>query len=321
MSAGVVVIGSLTIDLTSRSTLLPSPGETVLGTEFTMVPGGKGANQALAAAQMGVPTWMVGCVGDDMFRSVVVSRMEAAGVRLDHLRVVPGMATGVAHIRVDGAGENNIVMVPLANGALRGDDIDAALDALAGQVSVALIQLEIPFDVATHAVRVAHAAGLIVVLDPAPAPPTPLPVELYGTIDLVTPNESEASVLSGIDVVDRASAGRAGAWFVERGCASAAITLGAKGAIVVSRDGGERFVPPLTVTTVDTTAAGDAFAGTIGSRLAAGDDLDAAVRWASAAGALTVTRMGASSALPSLAAVQDLLERSGSRSSKEEQQP
>lgn len=305
--AGVVVVGSLTVDLTSFSDRLPALGETVLGHQFTMVAGGKGLNQALAAARMGAPTWMVGCVGDDLFASTVTGGLAAAGVNADYVRAVPGAATGIAHIRVDGHGDNDIVMIPLANGNLRTGDVDAALAALDGQAGVALVQLEIPAEVAVHALRAARARGLTTVLDPAPAPREPLPDDVYGLVDVVTPNETEAARLTGVPVVDEPSARMAGEWFTERGCRTAVITLGAAGSVVVRRGEPGRLIPAVPVAAVDSTAAGDAFAGALGSRLAATGDLDGALRWAAAAGALATTVSGASSSIPDLDAVRRLL--------------
>jgi ribokinase len=306
--AGVIVVGSLTVDLTSFSDRLPSPGETVLGTHFTMVAGGKGGNQALASARMGAPTWMVGCVGDDAFRPIVAAGLSAGGVHAEHVRTVPGSSTGIAHIRVDSRGDNNIVMIPLANAELGAHDVDAALAALRGRVAVALVQLEIPIDVALHAVRGAKAAGLVTVLDPAPAPLTPLADDVYPLLDVVTPNETEASLLTGVPVVDQESAQAAGEWFVARGCATAIITLGAEGSVIVRGDKPARMVRAASVESIDTTAAGDAFTGAFGSRLALGDGIDTALTWATAAGGLATTVNGASSSIPNLDAVRVLVQ-------------
>jgi ribokinase len=305
---GVVVIGSLTVDLTSFSDRLPARGETVIGRQFTMVAGGKGANQALASARMGAPTWMVGCVGDDIFAVTVTEGLAAAGVNAGYVRAVPDAATGIAHIRVNGRGDNDIVMIPLANGELRAADVDAALAGLSGRAGVALVQLEIPADVAVHALGAARARGMTTVLDPAPAPREPLPADVYRLVDIVTPNETEASLLTGVPVVGEESARRAGEWLVGQGCRTAVITLGAAGSVLVRRGEFARLIPALPVAAVDSTAAGDAFAGALGSRLAAGQDLDGALRWAAAAGALATTVGGASSSIPGHDAVRRLLQ-------------
>jgi ribokinase len=293
------------IDLTAFADRLPAPGETVLGNQFVMVAGGKGLNQALAAARMGGPAWMVGCVGDDAFSPTVLGALTEAGADTSHVRRVTGTPTGVAHIRVGQDGGNDIVVVPLANHELRTADVDAALDALAGRASVLLVQLEIAIDVAVHALSAARERGLTTVLDPAPA--APLDDSVYRLVDVMTPNETEASLLTGVPVTDQESARRAAETLVELGCRTAIVTLGAAGCVVAGKGEPTRALPALPVTAIDTTAAGDAFTGALGSRLAAGDDLDAAIRWATAAGALTTTIAGASSAIPAREAVSRLI--------------
>lgn len=300
---GVVIVGSVTADVTTFSRRLPARGETILGDEFTLFLGGKGANQAVAAGLAGAHTSFVGCVGDDLFHDLVVDGLTSAGVDLTHLRTVPG-PTGIAHIRVDASAQNDIVMVPLANAALNADQIDAALEALAPTTSVLLTQLETPSSLTAHITAKARELGMTTILDPAPA--APLPAEVWSTIDIVTPNETEATVISGIEVTDAESAERAGRWFLEQGVGAAVITLAAQGSCVVTRDG-TSFIPPMPVTAVDTTAAGDAYAGYLGAALATGSDLAAAVHLATAAGALTVTKQGASPSLPRRAEVDAFL--------------
>ena len=301
---GVAVIGSVTVDVTTFSTRLPARGETVLGEEFTMLLGGKGANQAVAAARAGARTAFVGCVGDDLFRDLIVDALTGASVDLSHLRTVPG-PTGVAHIRVDSSAQNDIVMVPLANSQLSAEQIDAALAALAPTASVLLTQLETPSALTAHITERARARGMTVILDPAPA--AALPAAVWSSTDIVTPNETEATVLSGIEVHDAASAERAGRWFLAQGVGAAVVTLAERGSCVVTAEGVE-FIPAMPVDALDTTAAGDAYAGYLAAALAHGDDLAAAVRLATAAGALTVTAQGASSSLPTRADVDAFLE-------------
>jgi ribokinase len=293
-TGGVLIVGSITADLTTFSTRLPARGETILGDDFTLVLGGKGANQALAASLAGASAHMVGCVGDDLFASLVTDGLREVGVNIDHVRTIPG-PTGIAHIRVDDSGENDIVMVPLANASLGEEQIDLAFAERGREASVLLTQLEIPWTVTQHAIRGAHDAGMTVVLDPAPA--AALDDAIWPLVDIVTPNETEARILTGIAVVDDDSAIAAGRWFLERGAGNALITMAAAGAILVSPDGITRFAA-LPVDAVDTTAAGDAFAGYLGASLAAGDPLPDAIALAIAAGALTVTKRGASPSLP-----------------------
>jgi ribokinase len=303
-SAGVLIIGSINADLTTFSSRLPAPGETLLGDDFSVVLGGKGANQAVAAGRAGGQAHMVGCVGDDVFSSMLLDDLTASGVGVEHVRSVAG-PSGIAHIRVDAAGENNIVVVPLANGALSADHIDAAIADLAPRCRVMLTQLETPQALTLHAVRRSREAGLTVILDPAPA--ATLDDSIWPLIHIVTPNETEATLLTGIRVTDVASAVEAGRWFTARGTGAALITLAAAGAVLVTAETVEHF-EAFRVTVVDTTAAGDTFAGYLGASLAAGNDRTDAIRRAIAAGALTVTRRGASPSIPTSAEVATLLE-------------
>lgn len=292
--SGVVIVGSVTADVTTFSQRLPARGETILGDQFTLLLGGKGANQAVAAGLAGARTSFVGCVGDDLFHDLVVDGLSSAGVDLAHLRTVPG-PTGIAHIRVDASAQNDIVMVPLANAHLSPEQIDAALAALAPTTSVLLTQLETPASLTKHITVRAREHGMTVVLDPAPA--APLDADVWRSIDIVTPNETEATLLSGIEVTDAESAERAGRWFLEQGVGAAVITLAERGSCVVTAEG-TSFIDPIPVEPVDTTAAGDAYAGYLGAALAEGLDLASATRRASAAGAIAVTRQGASPSLP-----------------------
>ncbi|KAB1866793.1 ribokinase [Microbacterium algeriense] len=301
--SGVVIVGSVTADVTTFSGRLPARGETILGDEFTLMLGGKGANQAVAAGRSGARTSFVGCVGDDLFHDLVVDGLTEAGVDLAHLRTVPG-PTGIAHIRVDASAQNDIVMVPLANAALSAEQIDEALAALAPTTSVLLTQLETPSALTAHITAQAREHGMTVILDPAPA--AELDAALWRSIDIVTPNETEASLISGIEVTDALSAERAGRWFLDQGVGAAVITLAGQGSCVVTADGAT-IIPPFPVEAVDTTAAGDAYAGYLGAALANGSSLSDAVRLATAAGALAVTKQGASPSLPHRAEVEAFL--------------
>lgn len=300
---GVLVVGSITADVTAFADRLPTPGETVLGNDFTLVLGGKGANQAVAAARFGVPTWMVGCIGQDLFADLTEGGLRDHGVNTDLVRRVPG-PTGVAHIRVDGSGQNDIVITPLANAQLSRSDVDQAFTGLGENVGVLLLQLEVRSEITAYAARAGRAAGLTVILDPAPV--VAVAEELWQDVDIVTPNEFEATQLTGIRVTDADSAKSAGRWFLDRGVRTAVITLGGLGAVVVEAAGTNNF-EPFTVYAVDTTAAGDAFTGTMGSALAHGSDVTEAVRYGMAAGALAVTRPGASPSLPTRQEVDDLM--------------
>ena len=293
----VVVVGSISADVTAFAQRLPAPGETVLGTDFSLVLGGKGANQAVAAARFGPATHLIGCVGDDPFADLTLGSLERYGVDTTWVRRVPG-PTGVAHIRVDASGQNDIVVAPLANGKLTTAMVDEALAALAPSSAIMLIQLEIPLEIVGHAARAGKAAGLTVILDPAPA--AELPEELWPFVDIVTPNEGEAGALTGVEVSDFDSADRAARWFTDRGVGRAIITLGARGALSAGA-GSRTDLGPYPVDAVDTTAAGDAFTGTLGAALAAGLSGHHATLFAMAASAVAVTKPGASPSLPSRA--------------------
>jgi len=300
VASKVVVVGSITADATAFGNRLPVPGETVIGESFTLVLGGKGANQALAAARAGGSSTMIGCVGDDLFHDLVLGGLRDGGVETSSITTVPG-PTGVAHIRVDiNSGQNDIVIVPLANSSLTPDLAERQLREVAGSGDVLLLQLEIPLATALRAAVVGHELGMTVVLDPAPA--ATLPDEIWSVVDIVTPNESEAAVLTGIPVTDAESAASAGQWFLDKGVRSALITMGEKGVVEVNESGAHSRLAP-TMTVVDTTAAGDAFAGNLGAGLANGRSWDESVNRGIHAGALAVTVAGASPSLPTADAV------------------
>lgn len=302
-------IGSMTMDVTTFSERLPKPGETLIGDHFAMVPGGKGANQAVAAARAGADTVMVGRVGDDLFADLLIENLRHEGIDDSAVARVEKTTSGVAHIRVDGRGENDIVMVPQANKAMTPAVVEAAV-ASARPGDVAMLQLEIPPETTVAAARMCAEKGMLVVLDPAPA--ANLDPAVWAGVHVVTPNEHEAFLLTGVEVGDTESATRAGRWFLDQGVQHAIITMAGAGAVVVSAgtDGGEPSVgefAPFKVEAVDTTAAGDAFAGALAGGLAAGNDWNSAIRRAMAAGALAVTVEGASPSLPTSEAIEKLL--------------
>jgi ribokinase len=284
----VVVAGSANMDLVAMADVLPRPGETVLGREFAMVPGGKGANQAIAAARAGARTMLLGAIGSDAFGVTLKARITAAGVDTDLLRVVYG-ASGVAVVVVDAAGENVITVISGANNSFTAL-LPPERDAIAA-ADVLLTQLETPIPAVTEAARTAREAGTRVVLNAAPA--RELPTELLDAVDLLVVNEGEAGALKErhelLDVVPRA-----------------VVTLGAAGAWFMDRDGTSVRVPAFQVSTVDSTAAGDAFTGAVAVAWAEGRDLVDAVRWACAAGAACVRTMGASSSLPTRAQIDEI---------------
>ena len=300
----VVVAGSLNMDLIVQTARIPAVGETLLGKGFRTAPGGKGANQAVAAARLGAQTAMIGRLGRDDFAgalrdSLAQSAVDARGVQTD-----PEAPTGVALITVDERGQNTIVVVPGANHALTPQHIEAAAGLLDG-AAVLLLQLEIPLPAVQRAAELAHARGLCVVLNPAPA--QPLPEALLELVDYLAPNESEAALLSGLPVNDLDEARAAAARLRQMGAGAVLMTLGAQGALLADADG-VRHTPAFPVKAVDTTAAGDAFLGGFAAALAEGRSPQEAMRRGCAAGALAATRMGAQPSLPQRAEVLQLLD-------------
>lgn len=290
----VCVVGSLNMDLVIRAPRLPTRGETVTGGEFATFRGGKGANQAVAAARLGAGVSIVGCVGDDLFGRQLLDGLREEGVDTRAVRVDRGTPSGVALITVDPAGHNTIVVAPGANRRLTAADVDAARQAIA-EADVLLAQLEVPVEAVLQAARIARARGRPLVLDPAPA--APLPDELYENVSVINPNEGEAQRLTGIAVDDEAGVRAAAELLLARGCGAVVIKVGEKGAFVAAGTMRE-MVQGVAVAAVDTTAAGDAFAGALAVALAEGRDTIAAARFANVVGALSVTRMGAQPSMP-----------------------
>lgn len=301
-SRTIVVVGSLNMDLVVRTARLPRPGETVRGYDFQTAPGGKGANQAVAAGRLagpGVRVLMIGHVGEDSFAETLRQSLRDAGVVTDHVRTVPG-PTGIAMIEVEESGQNNIIIAAGANGTLTVADIDRLADVLRAADTL-LLQLEVPLPVVERAAELAAAGGARVILNPAPAPEEPLPPQLLRHVTILIPNETEAEALTGqSDPYAAAEALRA------QGVATAVITLGEKGALLATETGFE-LIPGFTVTPVDTTAAGDAFVGALAVALTEGQPMTAALRFANGAGALAVTRRGAQPSLPDRTELDDFL--------------
>lgn len=288
----VLVVGSINMDLVVNLKRAPEAGETVLGQTFHTYPGGKGANQAVAAARLGAQTMMIGCVGDDAHGQELLHGLKVDGVETGAVRVEPGVATGTAVILVEEGGENRIVVVPGANGHLKPSDIDPAAFATA---KVVLISQEIPPETVAAALKLGREAGCITVLNPAPA--RPLSPDLLPYVDVLVPNRSEAALLAGSKVESLVEARLAANLLLDQGISTVVVTMGAQGALAV-RENQSEIVPAIPVTPVDTTAAGDAFCGALATALAQGQPLLGAVGYGVAAAAVAVTRPGAQ---PSLA--------------------
>jgi ribokinase len=302
-ASGVVVIGSMTADVTAKANVLPRSGETVLGEGFTLVSGGKGSNQATMSSRMGVNTWMVGCVGTDAFQSVVLDSLNQHRVNTDFVDKLDGEKTGVAHIRVDSRGNNDIVIVPMANNQTNPERVDRFF-ASNPSVNTVLLQLEIPVPTVVHAAKLAKDKGLTVIFDPAPA--APFPDEIYKYVDIVTPNETETSVLTGIEVTDIDTAKIAANVLLEKGVKLVIITLAEKGVLIADTNS-VQHLPAFDVGVIDTTAAGDAFTGTLGACISEGKSIEESVQYAIAAGALAVTKIGAQTSLPNKEEIKKLM--------------
>ena len=292
----ILVIGSSNMDMIVKSKTLPRPGETVIGGTFSMVPGGKGANQAVAAARMGGTVMFLTCLGDDEFGRSLLVRYRDDGIRTELIRNLPNTHTGVAFILVDAAGENMISVASGANAEFTPDRL-AVLDTLGVKPAWVLLQLEIPVATVEAAARWAREQGASVILDPAPAPSEGLSDSLLAHVDILTPNEVEAQALTGLPVSDTVEAVAAGRELIERGAREAIVTRGARGGVFVSESDDWTFETP-AADALDTTAAGDCFAGALVVGLAEGMATLDAVQLAARAAALSVTRMGAQASLP-----------------------
>ncbi|WP_415764815.1 ribokinase [Pseudomonas sp. ZB1P45] len=300
MPAKVVVIGSLNMDLVTRAPRLPRGGETLIGESFATVSGGKGANQAVAAARLGAQVSMVGCVGSDAYGNELRGALLAEQIDCQAVSTVDD-SSGVALIVVDDNSQNAIVIVAGANGALTPEVIDR-FDAVLRAADVIICQLEVPDATVGHALKRGRELGKTVILNPAPAS-RPLPADWYASIDYLIPNESEASALSGLPVDSLASAETAASRLIAMGAGKVIITLGAQGSLFANGKGFEHFPAP-KVKAVDTTAAGDTFVGGFAAALAAGKNEADAIRFGQVAAALSVTRAGAQPSIPTLSDVQ-----------------
>jgi ribokinase len=304
----VLAIGSLNMDLVARCERLPERGQTIIGRDFFTAPGGKGANQAVAAARLGALVSMAGCIGRDPFGQALVAGLHDAGVRTDD--VVPVDApTGTALITIDAAGANTIVVISGANLACDAALVDRAL-ASAGGPGILLLQHEIPPEANARAIHAARQAGWFVMLNPAPA--RPIPAELLALVDLVTPNETEAAAIAGRPVASVADALAAARSLLALGAGAGAVivTLGGGGAVYCDASRAWHC-PAVPVQAVDTTAAGDAYIGALAAALAEQKPLEECLGFAAAAAGLAVTRLGAQPSLASRAELAAFISRHG----------
>lgn len=303
MGNKIVVVGSSNTDMIVKLSRLPKPGETIGDGAFATAAGGKGANQAVAAARAGADVGLVARVGGDSFGEQAITGFVGDGIDVGHVTRDPAAASGVALIFVDESGENSIAVAPGANAGLTPNDVAAAEELIAA-ADVVVMQLETPLETVERAATLAREHGACVILNPAPA--QPLSDEILGNVSILTPNESEAELLTGIQVEDDAGAEEAARALVARGVDTVILTLGPRGAFVFESESGE-LVPGFEVDAVDTTAAGDVFNGSLAVGLAEGMSLTGAVGFANAAAALSVTKLGAQPSAPTRAEIEAFL--------------
>lgn len=293
--ARIGVVGSINTDLVTFTDRMPGPGETLTAQDFVLLPGGKGANQAVAAARLGAHVTMVGCVGDDGFGRDARTSLSVQGVTVDHVRTVAGVPSGVATILVEASGENRILIVPGANARVSPNDVEAAVEALA-QCGLILLQLEIPIETVAHTIALGARLGVPVVLNPAPA--QPLDPAMLQCLAFLVPNRGELALLAGMPTERIDDVVAAARRLVRAGVGTVIVTMGADGALLVTQHRVAHVEAP-TVQAVDTTGAGDAFIGCFAQTLATTGDADRAVARAVRYAALSVTRRGAQSSYPS----------------------
>ena len=306
----ITVVGSLNMDLVVRLPEIPPPGETRLGGVFQSVPGGKGANQAVAAARLGARVTMIGCTGGDAFGLAMRDSLAREGVDISNVREVKDAATGVALIEVDSSGRNSIAVAPGANFRLSAADVEEAM-ASVGPFDALIMPLETPIETVEAAARIASQLGSLVILNPAPA--RTLGDDLLRRVDVLVPNEFELGSITGMASESFDDLRRAGAALLQRGPGCVLITLGSRGALLLDgKTDQEKHIPSFPVEAVDTTAAGDCFVGALAVGLCKAMGLRDAAEYAVAAAAVSVTRFGAQPSLPSATEVdQFLLERRG----------
>lgn len=296
----IVVIGSSNTDMVIKSNHIPAPGETILGGEFFMNPGGKGANQAVAAARLGGNVTFIAKAGKDIFGEKAIRGFKKEGIITDYISADENLPSGIALITVDAKGENSIVVASGANNAITIQDIDKASEKIK-KADVILMQLEIPVNIVEYVAELGKQYAKKIILNPAPA--QKLSDKLLGSLYIITPNESEAEILTGLKVTDEQSAEKAAKIIRAKGVEIVIITMGAKGAYVLS-DKISKLIPGRKVKAIDTTAAGDAFNGALAVTIADNTEIEKAVAFANIAAALTTTKLGAQSAIPYLKEVE-----------------
>ena len=305
----IVVVGSSNMDLVVKAARIPAVGETILGEDFIMTPGGKGANQAVAAAKLGAEVYFVAKLGHDVFGEQSLNNFRKEGVNTEYVVQTEQAPSGVALIIVDHAGDNVIVVAPGANQNLSPQDVEKAQSAIASSGAV-VAQLEVPLETVEYSARLASSAGVPFILNPAPA--RKLSLELLAMVDVLTPNETEAAILTGIEVISKDTAETAARDLLKCGVKAVILTMGAKGFLLAAGESTE-FVPAVKVDAVDTTAAGDAFTGALAVGVAQGQTLREAAFFANHVAALSVTKMGSQSSMPTRHEVERFIRKIQSR--------
>lgn len=300
----IVVIGSMNMDLVVKTARLPKPGETIEGDDLKLIPGGKGGNQAIAAAKLGMDVLMVGHVGNDSFGRKLIEELSNQNVNIENVTIEPNTATGTAVILVDEFGENSIVISAGSNGRVCKEDINKIENEIRS-AKVVLLQYEIPVEVIQHTINIVDKENALMIVNPAPA--KQISKDLISKIDILIPNETEAALLTGIEITDINSAKKAGKKLLALGIEIVIITLGELGALLLTNDL-VKHIPAQKVKAIDTTAAGDAFVGGLATAIAKHFPLPSAVAYGCCAGTLATTKLGAQTSLPGKKEVDDLYE-------------
>ncbi len=301
----ILVVGSINMDLVVRTSQLPAPGQTVLGRNFTTTPGGKGANQAVAAARLGGHVRMIGCVGTDAFGRGLRGQLENEGIDVENVMRTEEAPTGVAMIVVNSRGENSIVVAPGANSLVTPDDLYGR-EELFTEATVVLLQQELPLPAVRAAIDLWRRHGVKTILDPAPVPKN-FCDELC-CVDIISPNVTEAETITGLKALEERVDKVIASHFITRGAKAAVMKMGSRGCLVVMDDGHFYRVPPYKVKVQDSTGAGDAFNAALAVAVCRGDRMHAAAAFANAAGALACTKFGAQTAMPTAIEVKMLMD-------------
>lgn len=298
----ILIVGSLNLDMVVNVDHTPLTGETILSDKMEFVPGGKGANQAYAAGRLGADAAILGAVGCDTYGDMLLSNLESAGVDTSQVIRREEVSTGIALITVNSQGDNSIVVVSGANAKVSCSDIDGNLELIKSS-DIVLLQMEIPIETVCYTAKVAKSLGKMVILDPAPVP-RHFPEELYRYVDIIKPNETELSMLTGIDFTEK-NIQDAVSWIRDKGVKNVLVTLGERGVYLDSEEFGTLKIPAMEVCAVDTTAAGDTFTAAVAVMLAQGKSIREAAVFANDVSSIVVTRKGAQSSIPTLEEVEN----------------